>query len=227
MQPLKTGLVHSEIPDTLITLWTSLPSQHNLHQQWHGIITVIVIIIIIIFIIVNIIIIINININNMMMMMMKMMLIAFLHSIPVTIKFVINFNWKVLVVRGGPIYPLSEWGICLFSRVVFAPPQKSRPQPGASIKMGLELPLSLTDKDGGCFQGKVHCSLGPEGWPSQWFIFIKNTGWVYMFCQWQTFFGQKCDKESVGWAGWQTGGQTLVHAQLQYLFPHVSCQRQL
>ena len=125
------------------------------------------------------------------------------------------------------IYPLSEWGICLFSQVVFAPPQKSRPQPGPPIKMGLELPLSLTDKDGGCFQGKVHCSLGLEGWPSQWFIFIKNTGWVYMFCQWQTFFGQKCDKESVGWAGWQTGGQTLVHAQLRYLFPHVSCQRQL
>ena len=35
--------------------------------------------------------------------------------------------------------------------------------------------------------------------------------------------GQKCDEELVG----QAGGQTLLHVQLQYFFPRISCQRQL
>ena len=29
-------------------------------------------------------------------------------------------------------------------------------------------------------------------------------------------FRQKCDEESVGWVGGQTGGQTLLHIQLWY-----------
>ena len=65
------------------------------------------------------------------------------------------------------------------------------------------------------YLGKVHWSLGLEGWPSWRFFFNTNTKWVKVFCRWQTlFFGQKCDEESVGWAG----GQTLRHAYLWYLF---------
>ena len=41
------------------------------------------------------------------------------------------------------------------------------------------------------------------------------------------FFGQKCDEELVGQAGGQTGVRTLLHIQLRYFFPHISCQRQL
>ena len=44
-------------------------------------------------------------------------------------------------------------------------------------------------------QSEASC-LGREGWRLRWFIFITNTGWVKVFCQWQMlFFGQKCDKE--------------------------------
>ena len=32
------------------------------------------------------------------------------------------------------------------------------------------------------FWGKVHWSLGREGWQSRWFIFITNTQWVKVFC---------------------------------------------
>ena len=79
------------------------------------------------------------------------------------------------------------------------------------------------------FWGKVHWSLVREGWLLQWFIFITNTWWVKIFCRWQTpFFGQKCDQESVGWAGRQTGERTLLHIYLRYFFPHISqSQRQL
>ena len=55
-----------------------------------------------------------------------------------------------------------------------------------------------------------------------------NTCWVKVFCRWQTLlFGQKCDKDSRGQAGGQTGGQTLLHVQLQYFFLHISYQRRL
>ena len=55
-----------------------------------------------------------------------------------------------------------------------------------------------------------------------------NTCWVKVFCRWQTLlFGQKCDKDSRGQAGGQTGGQTLLHVQLQYFFLHISYQRLL
>ena len=55
---------------------------------------------------------------------------------------------------------------------------------------------SLTRGDGGCF---LRESLGWEDWTSRWFLFVTNTQWVKVFCQWQAlFFGQKCDEESVG-----------------------------
>ena len=67
-------------------------------------------------------------------------------------------------------------------------------------------------------------SLGPEGWPFRWFIFITNTLWVKVICRWQAlFYGKKCDEESAGWAG----VRTLLHVYLHYFFPDVSCQRQL
>ena len=55
-------------------------------------------------------------------------------------------------------------------------------------------------------------------------LFSSQIQWVKVFCRWQAlFFGQKCDEESVG----QAGGWTLLHIQLWYFFPHISCQRQL
>ena len=61
-------------------------------------------------------------------------------------------------------------------------------------------------------RGKFPEGLSPEGWPSG---FITNTQRVKVFCRWQTpFFRQKCDEESVG----QTGGETLLHLQLQIFF---------
>ena len=71
---------------------------------------------------------------------------------------------------------------------------------------------SLTHGDGGCFPGKVHWSRRADGRV----IFIINTLWVKVFfCQWQMlFFGQKWDKEFVGWSVRQIGGQTLLHVQL-------------
>ena len=35
------------------------------------------------------------------------------------------------------------------------------------------------------------------------------------------FFNQQCDEESIE----QMGGQTLPHVDLQFFFPHISCQR--
>ena len=41
------------------------------------------------------------------------------------------------------------------------------------------------------FWGKVHWSLCPDGWLSQWFVFITITQWVKVFWRWQMlFFGQ-------------------------------------
>ena len=80
------------------------------------------------------------------------------------------------------------------------------------------VPVNLTGPDA-VFQGKVHWRHGQEGWPLWWFVFITNTRWVKVFCRWQTlFFVQKCEEESVGQAGLQTGGRTLLHVYLLYFF---------
>ena len=70
---------------------------------------------------------------------------------------------------------------------------------------------SVTHGREAVFWGKGPWSLGLEGWPSQCFFFL-------FFFITNTHFGQKCDEESVGQAGGQTGGQTLHHAQLWYMF---------
>ena len=75
----------------------------------------------------------------------------------------------------------------------------------------------------GCFLEES--SLTSWSWLSRCFNFITNTRFVKVFCRWQTlFFGQKCEKESVGQAGGQTVGRTLLHVYLRYFLHHISCQ---
>ena len=72
---------------------------------------------------------------------------------------------------------------------------------------------SLTRGTEAVLWGKVHWSLGPECYPSWWFIFITNTQWVKVFCWWQMlFFGQKCDEESA------KGGRTDASPHIYAVF---------
>ena len=93
-----------------------------------------------------------------------------------------------------------------------------------------------------CFQGDspvnlssrlVCCFLGESSLTSQSgvltvaVIYFHHKHLVSLsFCYWQTlFFGKKYDKELVGQTRGQTVGRTLLHIQLWYFFPHISCQR--
>ena len=84
-------------------------------------------------------------------------------------------------------------------------------------------------REGGCFPGEKFTEVSVR-WADHrgdLFHYKHSVSFCFFFLAGdrRCFFGQKCDEESVGRAGGQTGGRTLLHVWLQYFFPHICCQR--